>query len=157
LYSLTIKGNPNEDAVLCTSNKTYAVRSVVLSNSVLVVTRPPILTGDGEGDAIVIRDQVNEILELVPSVPRLHKLGTMLRGWEYDEDEGQDDIDVDVDMDGVERPVSPLIRSAKEGGADGRMNDRQNAGKSPIRTLNARSKPPPPNFPMPSNKNGSSS
>jgi hypothetical protein len=97
-----IKGQPNEEAVQCTSNKTYAVRSVVLSNSVLVVTRPPD-PADGtavvEGDTLVIRDQVKEILELVPSVPRLHKLGTLLRGLEYDE--GQEDVDMDED-----RPVS---------------------------------------------------
>ena len=43
-----------------------------------------------DGDPIVIRDQVNEILELVPSVPRLHKLGTLLRGLEYDGDEDKD-------------------------------------------------------------------
>lgn len=89
LCSLTIKGQANEEAVLCTSNKTYAVRSVVLSNSVLLVTRPP---DDAvmEGDVIVIRDQVNEILELVPSVPKLHKLGALLRGMEYEEEQEHD-------------------------------------------------------------------
>ena len=80
---MTIKGQTNEEAVLCTSNKTYVVRSLVLSDSVLDVTRPP--GPDAmDGDAIAIRDQVNEILELIPSVPRLHELGTLLKGLEYE-------------------------------------------------------------------------
>ncbi|KAH9914024.1 uncharacterized protein B0H18DRAFT_1125886 [Fomitopsis serialis] len=36
--SWSIKGNPDEDAVLCTANKTYTIRSIVLSNSVIVAT-----------------------------------------------------------------------------------------------------------------------
>ncbi|EIW62603.1 uncharacterized protein TRAVEDRAFT_112797 [Trametes versicolor FP-101664 SS1] len=87
---LTIKGASDEDAVLCTAEKTYTVRSIVLSNSVLVVTRDP---EDAEAEAdndkervdVVIRDQLCEILELIPSVPRLHKLNGLLRGREYDE------------------------------------------------------------------------
>ncbi|KAE9399044.1 hypothetical protein BT96DRAFT_994320 [Gymnopus androsaceus JB14] len=38
-------GKPGEDAVLCTKDKTYAIRAVSLSNSILVVTSPP----DSEG------------------------------------------------------------------------------------------------------------
>lgn len=109
---MTIKGQADEDAVLCTSNKTYAVRSIDLSNSVLVVTRPPsdVVV---DGDAIVIRDQVNEILELIPSVPRLHKLVTLLKGMEYDE--GQEDMDEQMDMgvDGSDRPVSIYRHASK--------------------------------------------
>lgn len=96
-----VKGQPNEDAVLCTSDKTYTVRSIVLSNSVLVVTSDPGAASDdiehAETDSdsgtqkVYIRDQLNEILELVPSVPRLHKLNSLLRGLEYDE--GREDLD----------------------------------------------------------------
>ncbi|KAF8351391.1 hypothetical protein F5887DRAFT_1194907 [Amanita rubescens] len=35
---LSIKGQSNEDAVLCTRDKTYTIRSVVLSNTILVAT-----------------------------------------------------------------------------------------------------------------------
>ena len=101
MYSLTIKGQGNEDAVLCTSDKTYNLRSVVLSNSVLVVTRPPIGSVE-DGDAIVIRDQLNEIIELVPTVPKLHKLTSLLKGLEYDE--GHEDVDMDTGDDGEDRP-----------------------------------------------------
>ena len=47
-----------------------------------------------DGDAIVIRDQLNEIIELVPTVPKLHKLTSLLRGLEYDA--GHEDIDMDT-------------------------------------------------------------
>lgn len=40
-------------------------------------------------ESVVIRDELHEILELLPAVPRLHKLTGLLRGREYDEsDEG---------------------------------------------------------------------
>lgn len=80
--------------MLCTEDKTYSVRSVTLSNSVLVVTPP------GDDDAlqgVVIRDQVNEILELAPAVPKLYKLSAMLKGREYDD--GEEDADMDADME----------------------------------------------------------
>ncbi|KAF7352720.1 Glutamine synthetase [Mycena venus] len=70
---LTIKGQSGEDAVLCTDKATYAIRSV--SRSV----------GESDIDTVVIRDQVNEILELTPVVPKLHKLSVLLRGREYDD------------------------------------------------------------------------
>ncbi|KAN0090893.1 Sister chromatid cohesion protein Dcc1 [Tylopilus felleus] len=78
---LSIKGHPTEDAVVCTANKTYNVRSVVLSNTVLVLT--PSRT-DPNG-TVHVRDQLHEVLELVPSVPKLHKLPVLLQGMEYDE------------------------------------------------------------------------
>ncbi|KAJ7368384.1 sister chromatid cohesion protein Dcc1 [Mycena albidolilacea] len=79
---LSIKGQSGEDAVLCTNDATYTVRSVVLSNTILVVTPP---AESSSADSVVIRDQVNEILELTPTVPKLHKLSTLLRGREYDD------------------------------------------------------------------------
>lgn len=66
-----------------------------MSNSVLVVTSPLDASfpySESSNDQIVIRGQVNEIMELTPSVPKLHKLMTLLRGMEYDD--GQEDIDL---------------------------------------------------------------
>ncbi|KAJ7507903.1 sister chromatid cohesion protein Dcc1 [Mycena galericulata] len=77
---LSIKGQSGEDAVLCTDDATYIIRSVVLSNSILVIT-----PSESDAETVVIRDQVNEILELTPTVPKLHKLITLLRGREYDD------------------------------------------------------------------------
>ncbi|KAI0915788.1 hypothetical protein AcW1_003710 [Taiwanofungus camphoratus] len=109
--SWTIKGQPNEDAVLCTADKTYTIRSVVLSNSVLVVTPPPKAGSQSlphelkiDEHDVIIRDQVSEVFELVPSVPRLHRLEGMLRGREYDEGHEEDsDEDMSSDAEG-ERP-----------------------------------------------------
>ncbi|KAF8441493.1 sister chromatid cohesion protein Dcc1 [Boletus edulis BED1] len=78
---LSIKGHPTEDAVICTADKTYTLRSVVLSNTVLVLT-PSRTDPDG---TVHVRDQLHDVLELVPSVPKLHKLSVLLRGMEYDE------------------------------------------------------------------------
>ncbi|KAI0373427.1 hypothetical protein BV20DRAFT_1100060 [Pilatotrama ljubarskyi] len=107
--SFTIKGASDEDAVLCTADKTYTVRSVVLSNSVLVVTRDPADADADDVDVpvedIVIRDQLSEVIELVPSVPRLHRLNALLRGREYDEGhEDEDMISDDEDGNPRKRP-----------------------------------------------------
>lgn len=83
-----IKGGPTEDAVLCTNDKTYSIRSVSLSNSVLVV-------GPGEmQDQIVIRDTSRELLQITPILPKVHKLVGLLRGREYDD--GHEDLDEDL-------------------------------------------------------------
>lgn len=112
--SWVIKGESNDDAVLCTQDKTYTIRSVVLSNSVLVVTPPSYAksgqSSSGNSSDIVIRDEIHEVLELVPCVPRLQKLSSLLEGREYDEGHDEDE-DEDQDMDGgnespdMERPV----------------------------------------------------
>ncbi|KAJ7228583.1 sister chromatid cohesion protein Dcc1 [Mycena pura] len=82
--SFSIKGPSAGDAVLCTNDRTYTIRSVVLSNTILVVTPPPASDSD-DGNTVVIRDQVNEILELTPTLPKLEKLATALKGREYDD------------------------------------------------------------------------
>ncbi|KAI0790829.1 sister chromatid cohesion protein Dcc1 [Abortiporus biennis] len=104
--SWSIKGQTTEDAVLCTANKTYALRSVVLSNSVLVVT-PPMNNSEGNPDTdVVIRDELHEILELVPCVPKLQGLRGMLRGRVYDEGHEDEDEDMDEDVEGNENENS---------------------------------------------------
>lgn len=80
-----IKGDPAEDAVLCADDKTYSIRSVSLSNSVLVVT-----PGEAQ-DQVVIRDTSHELLQVTPVLPKVHRLVGLLRGREYDE--GREDLD----------------------------------------------------------------
>lgn len=61
---------------------------MALSNSVLVVTPPPSdssISAVSGREPVVIRDGLHEILELLPTVPKLHKLIGSLRGREYDE------------------------------------------------------------------------
>ncbi|GJE95859.1 sister chromatid cohesion protein Dcc1 [Phanerochaete sordida] len=112
--SLVIKGTQNEDAVLCTREKTYTVRSVVLSNSVLVVTSPLDVLEDA-GEDIVIRDTIHEVLEVVPTLPRLQRLTGMLRGREYDEGHEEDE---DVDMEEEEGRASKRRRFTYEDARD---------------------------------------
>lgn len=87
--SLMIKGGPEDDAVLCTANKTYNIRSVTLSNAVLVVS-PDV---DGSEDQVVIQDSLNELLELVPTVPKLHRMNILLKEhvWEEGQEEEEDE------------------------------------------------------------------
>ncbi|KAI0063592.1 hypothetical protein BV25DRAFT_1824151 [Artomyces pyxidatus] len=100
--NLTIKGGADDDAVLCTADKTYSIRSVVLSNSVLVVT-PVSEEGDDSIDTrkIAIQESLHEILELVPTVPKLHRLGGLLRGMEWDD--GHEDDEFDDDSQKIKR------------------------------------------------------
>lgn len=86
---LAIKGGADNDAVLCTSDRTYNIRSVTLSNSVLVITPPP--DADGNSDRVVIQDSLSELLELVPTVPRLHRLNTLLKEHEWEEGHEEED------------------------------------------------------------------
>ncbi|KAF9813694.1 hypothetical protein IEO21_05410 [Rhodonia placenta] len=97
--SLVIKGNPDEDAVLCTADKTYTIRSVVLSNSVLVATPDSSTKSQGDADAVVIRDQLKEILELAPSLPRLRRLDALLKDAEYNEGHEDEDGRMSEDED----------------------------------------------------------
>ena len=90
--------------MLCTADKTYTIRSVVLSNSVCVVTPDASPQDEGEPvEEVFIRDQLSEVIELVPSVPRLHKLKSLLRGREYDE--GHEDEDMVSDEEEVDVTV----------------------------------------------------
>lgn len=100
---MSIRGQLNEDAVLCTADRTYTLRSVTLSNSVLVVTPPSDLSSTDED--IVIRDQLHEIFEAIPCIPRLQKLSGLLRGRDYDEGHEEDEEELDED-EGDQRPVS---------------------------------------------------
>jgi hypothetical protein len=51
---------------------------------------------------LAIRDSLNEIIELTPAVPKLHKLGVLLRGLEYGEEQ-EDDQTSNEDSTGLVR------------------------------------------------------
>lgn len=78
--------------MLCTSDRTYDIRSVILSNNILVVCPPR--DADGNSNKVVIQDSLNELLELVPTVPRLHRLNTLLKEHEWDEGHEEEDDDL---------------------------------------------------------------
>ncbi|CAE6438352.1 unnamed protein product [Rhizoctonia solani] len=98
--NLSIRGRPDDEAVLCTQSKTYAIRSVALSNSVLIMSNagpdskpcdPVELLEHDETNTLVISGEVSEILELVPTVPRLESLLQHLRGCEWNDDESDEE------------------------------------------------------------------
>jgi sister chromatid cohesion protein DCC1 len=87
------EGGPLDNAALCTSDKTYNIRSVTLSNSVLLVFPSPHI--DGSEHQVVIQDSLNELLELVPVVPKLHRMNVLLK--EHEGEEGHKGEDEDED------------------------------------------------------------
>lgn len=56
-----------------------------------------------DADAVVIRDQLKEILELAPSLPRLRRLDALLKDAEYNE--GHEDEDGRMSEDEDSAPV----------------------------------------------------
>jgi len=122
----TVKGNPAEDAVLCTDDKTYSIRSVSLSNSILVVT-----PGEVQ-DQIVIRDTSHELLQVTPVLPKVHKLVGLLRGREYDE--GREDLDDDIlDEEQGTQSQQQVRPSAELSGTRLGTFERRRRGISPTR------------------------
>jgi len=62
------------------------MRSIGLSNTILVVTSVPDNRAvEFAEDTVVIRDQLNEVIELVPAVAKLQKLSVLIRDRQYDE------------------------------------------------------------------------
>ena len=110
LSKLVIKGQPNDDAVLCTDDTTYTMRSVQNSNS-LLLCRPQLSgsgsKGEGKGkgkgkkraaaDYLNIESTLHQTLELDLCVPRLEKIGDLLRGQEWtleiNEEERQEQLE----------------------------------------------------------------
>jgi hypothetical protein len=69
-------------------------------------------TLDSSPADIVIRSQLNDILELFPSVPRLYRLTSMLQGMEYDENDTEMSMSIDDDNDSDSGP--PGVVSARQ-------------------------------------------
>lgn len=103
-YSWTIRGRDTDDAVLCTKEKTYTLRSVVVSNALCLMTG----SSSSEDGEVVLRETIHEILEVTPCLAKLHRLHDVLRGHEYDEGVGQEVSDDEYEESS--RPVRMLFR-----------------------------------------------
>jgi sister chromatid cohesion protein DCC1 len=84
--SLTIKGKPTDDAVICTPTSTFQLRTISLSNSLLVLEQPetqPIAASSSAASStnaeLHLKDTIHEILELIPIVPRLNRIEKILK------------------------------------------------------------------------------
>ncbi|OCF39547.1 sister chromatid cohesion protein DCC1 [Kwoniella heveanensis CBS 569] len=111
VFPLTIKGRPSDDAVLCTPTTTFQLRTVGISNSLLVCrtsqsssassssssssskakakakATPNSVTAtstDGNRPTLELRDTCHQILECVPIAANLERIRTVLRdsAWE---------------------------------------------------------------------------
>ncbi|XP_057773609.1 uncharacterized protein LOC130992870 [Salvia miltiorrhiza] len=81
---VTLRGQPDEDAVLCTSSKTYAVKFVGTSNSVLLIPPSDDVSGscnNKDGDSMVVASVLKVApgcMELVEVAPKLDELKVLL-------------------------------------------------------------------------------
>lgn len=91
-FLLTIKGKPSDDAVICTRDRTFQIRSISVSNSLLLFQQRKRPTEDVDNESsseeaaadqqpnIELQSTVREIMELLPMVPRLDRVQTLLSG-----------------------------------------------------------------------------
>jgi sister chromatid cohesion protein DCC1 len=89
--SLTIKGTPSDDAVLCTPTSTFLLRTITLSNSLLICRTPEssssaattaaTLNENGKRgrDQLEIRGIEHQVLECVPQAADLERIRRLLR------------------------------------------------------------------------------
>ncbi|KAH7108218.1 sister chromatid cohesion protein Dcc1 [Auriculariales sp. MPI-PUGE-AT-0066] len=127
--SLIIKGRSDDDAVICTQDKSYALRQVVLSNTLLVVGGAS--SADADAADIVIRDQLSSILEMVPVVPKISgRLTAMLKDSEYRE--GNED-----ESDGGEEEVEERAAKRKRVFYDEVMDSVQASDAEVIQSITA--------------------
>ncbi|WVR06521.1 hypothetical protein IAU60_003552 [Kwoniella sp. DSM 27419] len=77
VFPLTIKGRPSDDAVLCTPTSTFLLRTVGISNSLLVCRPDPTTTASSS--TLHLRDTCHQVLECVPVAANLERIRTTLR------------------------------------------------------------------------------
>lgn len=113
LATLTIKGQPTDEAVLCTCDTTYNVRSVKSSNSLLVckpststaVQEPNLAsslyakaqsdnetktTTSRKGKSVEVQTTLHQTLELEIAIPKLDRLSELLKDQHWSPDEANE-------------------------------------------------------------------
>ncbi|OVA02486.1 Sister chromatid cohesion protein Dcc1 [Macleaya cordata] len=109
-HKVTVRGEPNEDAVLCTHSTTYALKFVGNSNSVFLIPPSDLSLSNSNDEknesanAYVLKVAPGN-MELVEVAPRLGKLKSLLIENPYRSDE-----DCMEDMEEVEREKVGLYR-----------------------------------------------
>jgi len=88
--SITIKGNPDDEAIACTEKQTYLLRQADVSNSMVIVDRNASRSNATEqgGDWVAL-SCLGSYFELQPTAPRIERLRALLlerpfRGLEHD-------------------------------------------------------------------------
>lgn len=106
---VTIRGSRDEEAVLCTSSKTYAIKFVATSNSVFLIPPQNLVLQDeedhrhpqteGDKPSAGAFKLAPGHMELIQIAPRLEKLKSLLSERPYKEDE----IGAEMEMRGLYR------------------------------------------------------
>lgn len=93
LASLTIKGQPTDEAVLCTRDTTYNVRAVQSSNSILIceASTSAAASSNGKGKAVEVQTTLHQTLELDLAIPKLERISELLKGQEWSPEATEDD------------------------------------------------------------------
>lgn len=89
LASLTIKGQPTDEAVLCTQDATYNLRAVQSSNSILIceASTSAASSSNGKGKEVEVKTTLHQTLELDLAIPKLERIGELLKGQEWSPEE----------------------------------------------------------------------
>ena len=95
--SLAIKGDPKEEAVLCTATRTYLLRLAESSNTLLLTadTLPKAAPADGPPATVTISTSVQSYYELVPTAPRASALPELLAVCPYRDASSGGNMEVD--------------------------------------------------------------
>jgi sister chromatid cohesion protein DCC1 len=72
--------------VLCTESKTFIVRQVNTSNSLILTNKDPI------SDQHIVHDDISSTIELLPCVARLGRIDELLRDSSYSGHENEREI-----------------------------------------------------------------
>ncbi|CAO3612565.1 unnamed protein product [Mucor hiemalis] len=75
--SIVIKGLPEDEAVLCTDSKTFVVRQVNTSNSIILIEK------EVRDQRSYVHDNVSNTIELLPCIARLSRLDELLKDTSY--------------------------------------------------------------------------
>lgn len=96
LASLMIKGQPTDEAVLCTQDTTYNLRAVQSSNSILIceTSTSGSAATSGKGKEVQVKTTLHQTLELDLAIPKLERIGEILKGqeWSPEDEEEQDAV-----------------------------------------------------------------
>ncbi|KAK4520098.1 uncharacterized protein ATC70_008228 [Mucor velutinosus] len=83
---IVIKGLADDEAVLCTESKTYIVRQVNTSNSLLLTTKDPM------SNQHIVHDDMSSTIELLPCIARLNRIDELLKESSYSGSENERDV-----------------------------------------------------------------
>ncbi len=121
LYSLTIKGRPGDDAVICTPTATFQLRNITISNSLLLFS-PPSFSGSSSSSvwasssnslahtsSLQLNDVCHDILEMIPTFPKLERIQRVLKESRW---EGMGGEQYDEEPEGKKRKIGNGNRSA---------------------------------------------